>query len=108
MDSSASSKVLKDTVKRTQKNGDIYVCEREKWYDREKKYYRALHYRLLYKIPKGNTEPTPTRPKRQSTQQKENPEQAIFGNRQKQIDATCKRTGLTDILQHVGKAAGII
>lgn len=107
MDSSASSKVLKDTVKRTQKNGDIYVYEREKWYDREKKYYRALHYRLLYKIPKGNTEPTPTRPKRQSTQQKENTEQAIFGNRQKQIDATCKRTGLTDILQHVGKAAGI-
>ena len=61
----------------------------------------------MYKIPKGSSTPTPTRPKRQSTQKNESPEQTIFGNRQEQIEATCKRTGLTDILQHVGKAAGI-
>ena len=107
MSSQESSKIRKDTVKRTQKNGDIYVYEREKLYDSKNKYNRILHSRLLYKIPKGSSTPTPTRPKRQSTQKNESPEQTIFGNRQEQIEATCKRTGLTDILQHVGKAAGI-
>ena len=47
-----------------QKNGDIYIMERQTLYDPEKKYNRILSSRLIAKIPKGEKTPVPTRSKR--------------------------------------------
>ena len=109
-----SGKILKVTVKRTQKNGDVYVYERETRYDPEKKYNKVIGSRLLYKIPSGSTVPVPTRAKRKSSQgdashSNEGCDQAqkVFGAQQDAIEANCERTGLTSILQYVGKASGI-
>ena len=112
----ASGKILKVTVKRKQKNGDIYVYERETKYDPEKGYNVTLNSKLLYKIPFGSDTPVPTRPKKLSKKQleKQQAQQSttkkdtdIFNARQEEIDASCERTGLTSILHHVGKVSGI-
>ena len=50
MSRAPSGKILKYTYKKVQKNGDIYVFERETKYDPGKKYNVVLHERLLYKI----------------------------------------------------------
>ena len=112
----ASGKILKVTVKRKQKNGDIYVYERETRYDPKKGYNVTLNSKLLYKIPFGSDTPVPTRPKKLSKKQleKQQVQQSttkkntnIFNARQEEIDATCERTGLTSILHHVGNVSGI-
>ena len=46
-----------------QKNGDIYLMERKTQYDPEKKYNRVISSKLVSKIPKGEKNPVPTRPK---------------------------------------------
>ena len=46
-----------------QKNGDIYLMERKTQYDPEKKYNRVISSKLISKIPKGEKNPVPTRPK---------------------------------------------
>ena len=46
-----------------QKNGDIYLMERQIQYDPVKKYNKVLSSKLVSKIPKGEKNPVPTRPK---------------------------------------------
>ena len=59
-----SGKILKYRYSKVQKNGDTYIYERQTRYDPKKKYNVVLSERLLYKIPKGETEPVPTRPRK--------------------------------------------
>jgi hypothetical protein len=51
-------------VHSTQKNGDIYVFERQTIYDPVKKRNGLLSTRLLSKIPKDSGPPAPIRPKK--------------------------------------------
>ena len=43
-------------IRKKQKNGDIYIYERQTVYDPEKKYNRILNSKLIAKIPKGSEE----------------------------------------------------
>ena len=79
--------------KQRQKNGDIYILERTTKYDPETKKTLTIAQKLLGKIPAGQTEMIPTRPKRPDGE--------------KASLTTRKHTGLTDILSHIGKASGI-
>lgn len=76
-----------------QKNGDVYILERTTRYDQATKKTVTVGQRLLGKIVAGTTEMVPTRAKR--------PDGAAAGS------ATRRHTGLTDILEHVGKVSGI-
>ncbi len=64
MPAKPSGKIKTALVNVTQKNGDIYVMERQSVYNPEKKYYRIISSKLVAKIPKGEKDPVPTRPKR--------------------------------------------
>lgn len=78
-------------VKRS--NGDTYVYERTTLYNPEKQFNETTSSRLLGKIPVGNTEMTPTRSHRMKTSVLES--------------AICKRVGVTDILEWIGRESGI-
>jgi hypothetical protein len=64
MPAKASGKIKTSIIRQTQKNGDIYILERQTIYDPEKKYNKVLSTKLISKIPKGSEIPVPTRPKR--------------------------------------------
>lgn len=85
-------------VRVKQKNGDIYVLERTTIYDPEKGYTRSLGTKLIGKIPKGQQEMVPTRPRQQPAAR---PEQKA------EMKAERKRVGLVQILQWIGKQSGI-
>lgn len=89
-----SGTIKTSLVKAKQKNGDIYVLERKSVYDPQKGYTRSLGTHLVGKIPAGQTEMIPTRPKRQKTQNST-------------IQASRQRVGLTRILEWIGKQSGI-
>ncbi len=61
-----SGKVRTSYMRQKQKNGDIYVFERETKYDPEAGYTRNLSYKLIGKIKAGTTEIVPTRAKKKS------------------------------------------
>ena len=64
MPAKPSGQIKTSTVKKLQKNGDIYILERRTIYDPEKKYNKVLSTKLISKIPKGSEIPVPTRPKK--------------------------------------------
>lgn len=100
MSKKSTSEIKTRTIKVTQKNGDIYVIERKTIYDPDKKYNKVLSSRLINKIPKGSDKPVPTRAKRSKdkiTEASETP----------QLSATRKRTGMMDVVEHIGKTSGI-
>ncbi len=99
MPAKPSGKIKTALVNVTQKNGDIYVMERQSVYDPEKKYYRIISSRLVAKIPKGEKNPVPTRPKRPKGSK---PEQ-----KPKKLLATRMHAGMMDIIQHIGSVSGI-
>ena len=66
MPAKASCEIKTRTIKQPQKNGDIYVIERQTQYDPVKKYNVVLSSRIIGKIPKGETSVVATRPKRSS------------------------------------------
>ncbi len=75
-------------------NGDIYIYERVTAYDEKTKKTYNVSQKLKGKIKSGTEEVIPTRPKKDKK------------------DSSClsadrKHTGLTDILEWVGKASGI-
>lgn len=76
------------------KNGDIYVYERVTAYDKKVKKTYTVSQKLKGKIKAGTSELVPTRPKKCKGQG------AGF-------DASRQHTGLTDILEWVGKASEI-
>jgi hypothetical protein len=75
-------------------NGDIYIYERITAYDEKTRKTYTVSQKLKGKIKSGTQEIVPTRPK------KHKGEGGI-------ADATRRHTGLTDILEWVGKVSGI-
>jgi len=75
-------------------NGDIYVFERVTAYNEKTRKTYTVSQKLKGKIKSGTQEIVPTRPK------KTKGEGGV-------VDATRHHTGLTDILEWVGKASGI-
>ena len=99
MPATASGKIKTQIVHSTQKNGDIYVLERQILYDPEKKWNKVLSTKLLSKIPKGSDTPIPTRPKK-----------ASFDNeleRSRTIAASRERIGMMELIDHIGSTSGI-
>jgi len=86
-------------IHNTQKNGDIYVFERQTVYDPDKKYNKVLSSKLLSKIPKGSEIPVPTRPKKPDFDK----ESKFTG----EITASRDRIGMMEIIDHVGCVSGI-
>ena len=74
-------------------NGDTYVYERITKYNPKKRFNEVIRSQLIGKIPAGKTEIAPTRPRRD----------ALSAVR----TASCKRVGVTDILNWVGRESGI-
>ena len=99
MPAKPSGEIKTKIVHQTQKNGDIYVLERKTIYDPEKKYNRVLSSKLLSKIPKGQTEPVPTRPKKAKIKEQEQNAEIISAKR--------TRVGMMDIIDHIGSVSGI-
>ena len=85
-------------VRQTQKNGDIYVHERQVVYNPYTKNNTILDSKLIGKIPKGTGEMVPTRPKR-TKEEKEADSRMIIASR--------NRVGMMRIIDHIGKASGI-
>lgn len=92
----ASGKIKTSVIKRKQKNGDVYVYERQIRYNPEKKYNETISSRLVGTILAGTTEIVPTRPKK-----------SAGSVPSKDVTAERRRTGMMDILAHVGKVSGI-
>jgi transposase len=95
----ASGEVKTRIVHNTQKNGDIYVLERQTIYDPDKKQNKVLSTRLLSKIPKGLKTPVPTRPKRPAS-----------GKETKgpgEIRASRDHVGMMEIIDRIGATSGI-
>ena len=103
MPAKPSGQVKTSIIHEPQKNGDIYVYERETIYLPEKRYNKVLRSKLIGKIPFGKTEMVPTRPKRPagSKEKKENDsnKNLIVGKRH--------NIGMMHILDHIGKESGV-
>ena len=99
MPAKASGEVKTRTVHHTQKNGDIYVLERQTVYDPDKKQTRVLSTKLLSKIPKGSEISVPTRPKKPDFDS----EVAISS----EITASRDHIGMMEIIDHIGSVSGI-
>jgi transposase len=93
-----SGEIKTVTVRQKQKNGDIYVHERQVVYDPDTKNNSILSSKLIGKIPKGADEMVPTRPKR-AKEEKEAGSSMIVASR--------NRVGMMQIIDHIGKASGI-
>ena len=99
MPAKASGEVKTRIVHDTQKNGDIYVLERQTLYDPVKKYNKVLSTKLLSKIPKGSDIPIATRSKKPSSDN----ETEISAK----IAASRDRIGMMEIMDHIGVVSGI-
>lgn len=99
MPAKPSGEIKTKTVHQPQKNGDIYVLERQTIYDPEKKYNKVLRTRLIAKIPKGSEKPVPTRPKRSKGTRS--------GSKPEIVSAKRLHVGMMDIIDHIGKVSGI-
>lgn len=102
MPAKASEEIKTRTVHQTQKNGDIYVIERQTQYDSEKKYNVVLSSRIIGKIPKGGKTVVLTRQKRRREEKvSDSPVPAPA------ISATRRKIGMMDIIDYIGKSSGI-
>ena len=99
MPATASGNIKTYIVHSTQKNGDIYVLERQSLYDPDKKWNKVLSTKLLSKIPKGSQTPIPTRPKKSSI------DKTLESSRN--IAASREHIGMMEIIDHVGVTSGI-
>jgi len=93
-----SGEIKKVTVRQTQKNGDIYIHERQVIYNPDTKNNMILHSKLIGKIPNGTNEIVPTRPKRTKEENEAD---------SSKIAASRKRVGMMQIIDHIGKVSGI-
>ena len=101
-----TGRIISKRTEVPQKNGDVYIYEREYQYDPETKTTKRTANDLIAKIPKGTSEEVPTRAKRKSSGASLAESQSgVPGD--SSVSASRQRTGLTDILDHVGKASGI-
>jgi transposase len=99
MPAKPSGDVKTRLIHNTQKNGDIYVLERQTIYDPIKKQNQVLSTKLLSKIPKGSETPVPTRPKRSAFD--------IEPVLPERITASRNRVGMMELIDHIGNASGI-
>jgi hypothetical protein len=99
MSAKPSGEIKTRIIRNTQKNGDIYVLERQTIYDADKKRNKVLSTKLLSKIPKGAGTPVPTRPKKPSSETGE----ANGGD----ITASRDHIGMMEIIDHIGAVSGI-
>ena len=99
MPAKPSGEIKTTIVPVPQKNGDIYLMERQTQYDPVKKYNRILSSKLVSKIPKGEKDPVPTRPKAAKGHKSE----AKSGK----LTASRIRVGMMDIVDHIGTVSGI-
>ena len=99
MPAKPSGEIKTRIIHNTQKNGDIYVLERQTIYDPDKKQNRVLNTRLLSKIPKGSEIPVATRPKRTIFEKDSESTKAIAASRD--------HIGMMQIIDHIGKVSGI-
>ena len=99
MPAKPSGEIKTSTIRRRQKNGDIYILERKTIYDPEKRYNKVLSTKLLSKIPKGSDTPVATRPKRSKNTESEQKNEYLTASR--------SHTGMMDIISHIGTVSGI-
>lgn len=99
MPAKPSGKIKTSTIRQTQKNGDIYILERQTLYDPEKKYNRVISTKLISKIPKGSEIPVPTRPKKRKA--------GDLGETNEIVSAKRTHVGMMDIIDHIGSVSGI-
>ena len=99
MPAKPSGEIKTSIVPVPQKNGDIYLMERKTQYDPIKKYNRVISSKLVSKIPKGEKNPVPTRPKAA----KGHKSAAKSGK----LSASRIRVGMMDIVDHIGTVSGI-
>jgi len=99
MPAKPSGEIKTKIIHQTQKNGDIYVLERKTKYDPEVKYNRVLNTKLIAKIPKGETFPVATRPKRSKKDKSEEKTEIVSAKRM--------HVGMMDIIDHIGTVSGI-
>jgi transposase len=99
MPAKPSGEIKTRIIHSAQKNGDIYVLERQTIYDTEKKRNKVLVSKLLSKIPKGSETPIPTRPKRPD----------FYKNSQSPRDLVASREhiGMMELVDHIGITSGI-
>lgn len=102
MPKKSSCEIKTRTIHQPQKNGDIYVIERQTRYDPAKKYNVVISSRIIGKIPKGQETMVATRPKRSSREKASNPTVSPYA-----VSATRKKVGMMDIIDHIGKTSGI-
>ena len=102
MPAKPSGEIKTRVIHSRQKNGDIYVLERQTIYDPVHKRNKVLSTKLLSKIPKGTDVAVPTRPKRPDRKKDE-----ISAVPSGTIKASRKRIGMMDIIDYVGKDSGI-
>ena len=99
MPAKPSGEIKTKIVPVPQKNGDIYLMESKTQYDPVKNYNRVISSKLVSKIPKGEKDPVPTRPK------------ATKGHKSKaksgKLSASRVRVGMMDIVDHIGSVSGI-
>jgi transposase len=99
MPAKATGEIKTRIVRNRQKNGDIYVLERQTIYDPDKKRNKVLSTKLLSKIPKGSETPVPTRPKRPCFDKETKiPEERT---------ASRAHVGMMELIDHIGSASGI-
>ena len=94
-----SDEIVTRTIRQRQKNGDIYVIERKCRYDPEKKYNVVLSSKIVGKIPLGQDQVVPTRPKRPNGEKVSISDHPLIASRM--------RVGMMDIIDHIGKVSGI-
>jgi len=94
-----SDEIVTRIIRQRQKNGDIYVIERKCRYDSEKKYNVVLSSRIVGKIPLGQDQVVPTRPKRSNGEKVSISDHPLIARRMK--------VGMMDIIDHIGKVSGI-
>jgi len=99
MPAKPSGEIKTKIVRQTQKNGDIYVLVRKIKYDPEVKYNRVLSTKLISKIPKGETIPVATRPKRSKNSKSTEKTEIVSARR--------NHVGMMDIIDHIGSVSGI-
>ena len=99
MPAKPSGEIKTSIIHVTQKNGDIYVVERQTIYDPVKKYNIVLGSKLISKIPKGEEIAVPTRPK--------SPKGHRSDQKSGKLSASRMRVGMMDIIDHIGSVSGI-
>ena len=99
MPAKPSGEIKTIIIRNIQKNGDIYVLERQTLYDSDKKRNRVLSTKLLSKIPKGSETPVATRPKKAISDKKSESSGGITASRE--------HVGMMELIDHIGATSGI-